>query len=77
MGRWCVVAVLPSTGHWRSFPTRQLLSPRVTEPVKSEGVGNQQASVLQSVEEEQIEKEKGVVIPFLILRLWPQVSIIS
>jgi hypothetical protein len=45
--------------------------------VKSEGVGNQQASVLQSVEEEQIEKEKGVVIPFLILRLWPQVSIIS
>jgi hypothetical protein len=43
----------------------------VTELVKSERPGNQQASILQSVEEEQIEKEKGVVIPFIILRLWP------
>jgi hypothetical protein len=30
--------------------------PSVTEPVKSERPGNQQTSVLRSVEEEQVEK---------------------
>jgi hypothetical protein len=51
--------------------------PSVTEPVKSKRPGNQKASIPQNVEEEQNEKEKCMVIPFLIIRLWPQASIIS